>query len=99
MRPKKPAQEMIEPGASLQCPEHSALLFWNCSMPVRPRPFTLICIECNWTRTFAPISDALADGRDIVTHCPKCQSRQLRCVAPSTPALIASWLKRLLSSG
>ncbi len=27
MRPKKPAQDMIEPGASLQCPEHSALLF------------------------------------------------------------------------
>ncbi|MPS82273.1 MAG: hypothetical protein E2591_29845 [Achromobacter sp.] len=68
-------------------------------MPVRPRPFTQICSECNWTQTFAPASDALVVGRDIAAHCPKCQSRQLQCMAPSTPALIAGWLKRLLSSG
>lgn len=68
-------------------------------MPVRPRPFTQMCTECNWAQTFVPASDALVVGRDIAAQCPKCQSGQLRCAAPSTLALIASRLKRLLSSG
>lgn len=66
-------------------------------MPVRPRPFTQICTQCNWIRTFAPASDALVVGRDIAAHCPKCQSKQLRCVAPSALALVSSRLKRLLN--
>ena len=40
-------------------------------MPIKPRPFTFICEDCNWKKTIAPRSYALMPG-DWFATCPKC---------------------------
>lgn len=58
-------------------------------MPIRPKPFTLACAHCRWSRTFHPRSDALRLGIDIVTECPACGSVDLERRALSLTQAIA----------
>jgi len=53
-------------------------------MPIKPRPFTVECEGCGWTKTVAPRSDVLAPG-EWVDHCPKCRGKELKVRA-------AGWL-------
>lgn len=46
-------------------------------MPIRPKPFTLTCAHCRWSRVFHPLSDTLRLGIDIVAECPVCNSVDL----------------------
>ncbi len=34
-------------------------------MPIKPRPFTVVCEDCHWKKTVAPRSDALMPGEGI----------------------------------
>ncbi len=54
-------------------------------MPITPKPFTLVCEDCNWKKTIAPRSDALRPGEWFVV-CPRCGSTALRVRA-------AGWLE------
>lgn len=67
-------------------------------MPVRPKPFTQVCSQCNWSKTFAPASDALIAGHDIATQCPRCGSKELKFREPSVLALLSSRLKGFVAS-
>lgn len=46
-------------------------------MPIKPRPFTFVCEDCNWKKTIAPRSDALMPG-DWFATCPRCGSTALK---------------------
>jgi Zn finger protein HypA/HybF involved in hydrogenase expression len=46
-------------------------------MPIKPRPFTFVCEDCNWKKTVAPRSDALAAG-EWFSACPKCGGTALK---------------------
>lgn len=58
-------------------------------MPIKPRPFTFVCEDCNWKKTIAPRSDALMPGDWFVT-CPKCGSTALKMRA-------AGWLEAAIA--
>ena len=40
-------------------------------MPIRPPPRTFTCPACHWSKTVAPLSDALSPGEHF-TVCPAC---------------------------
>ena len=44
-------------------------------MPVKPRPFTLICDKCGWKKTFRPVSDVLMPN--VPEKCPQCGNSEL----------------------
>lgn len=44
---------------------------------IRPKPFTLKCKKCGWSKRFSPKSDALIIGIDTVNECPKCGNKDL----------------------
>lgn len=46
-------------------------------MPIAPVPRTYACTKCNWSKTVAPIGDALGPG-DHFTECPKCGHEELK---------------------
>ncbi|MFG0632974.1 hypothetical protein [Pseudomonas sp. xss_2] len=43
-------------------------------MPIAPPPFTLVCQNCSWKKTFLPASDVLLLNHDWFTHCPSCDT-------------------------
>jgi Zn finger protein HypA/HybF involved in hydrogenase expression len=57
-------------------------------MPIRPRPYTLVCEGCGWRKTVAPKSDALSPG-EWFNACPKCGSKGLKLCKPKG---IDGWL-------
>lgn len=64
-------------------------------MPMKPRPFTLVCDDCGWKKTVAPRSDALGAG-EWFAHCPKCGSEALSHQrAGIIDRTLAEWLARL----
>ncbi|NLW04750.1 MAG: hypothetical protein GX029_05920 [Pseudomonadaceae bacterium] len=44
---------------------------------IKPQPFELKCTQCGWSKTFAPASDVLHPGQDLVASCPKCGNEEL----------------------
>ncbi len=54
-------------------------------MPVRPKPMSYKCPNCNWQITTHPNSDALAPG-DYYDECPHCQCKELEVAQ-------ASWME------
>ncbi len=62
-------------------------------MPIRPEPRTYRCPKCSWTKTVAPLSDALLEGKDVFRKCPKCGQAPLEV---STSRNATSWLKRTI---
>lgn len=40
-------------------------------MPIRPPPRTYTCPACHWSKTVAPLSDALSPGEHL-RACPAC---------------------------
>jgi len=66
-------------------------------MPVRTKPFTQACPQCNWSKTSAPVSDVLIAGRDIATQCPRCGAKALKIHEASAFAVLISRVKRLLA--
>jgi hypothetical protein len=56
----------------------TAHLIRTINMPITPSPFTLECVKCAWSHTFAPRSDVLIPGLDMKSHCPRCGARELR---------------------
>ncbi|HAP26977.1 MAG TPA: hypothetical protein DCR74_15440 [Achromobacter sp.] len=65
-------------------------------MPFRPKPFTQVCPQCSWSKTFAPVSDVLIPGRDIATQCPRCNSKALKIEKASVLARMSGRVRRLL---
>jgi hypothetical protein len=53
-------------------------------MPLPPKPFTLTCPHCGWSKIFHPHSDAYVIGRDWLSHCPICNCDTLE-MQPATP--------------
>lgn len=45
-------------------------------MPIQPRPCTYHCPSCGWSKTTAPLSDALMPG-EYFDRCPKCGGEEL----------------------
>lgn len=45
-------------------------------MPIRPAPTTYECPMCHWTKTVAPVSDALMPG-EYFRACPQCNCNAL----------------------
>lgn len=58
-------------------------------MPIKPRPFTFVCVECGWKKTVAPQSDALGPG-GWFEKCPKCGNGGLK-------REVAGWVSRTLA--
>lgn len=52
-------------------------------MPIRPSPRLFRCSACGWSKTVAPVSDALVPGRDHFDACPKCNHAPLEAKAAS----------------
>jgi len=67
-------------------------------MGVRPKPFTVVCAHCRWSRTFRPRSDALRLGIDTVAECLRCGSvdlvRRRPTLFEAVPLALAAFLKR-----
>lgn len=67
-------------------------------MPIRPKPFTIVCAHCRWSRAFHPRSDALRLGIDTVAECPRCGGVDLVRRRPTfietLPLALAAFLKR-----
>lgn len=49
-------------------------------MPIKPRPLTFVCRDCQWKKTVAPRSDALGVG-EYFTQCPRCTSMAIKVFA------------------
>lgn len=61
-------------------------------MPVRLRPSTLVCCECGWKKTVAPLSDALSPA----DWCERCGHDALSLQATSAiDRILAEWYARL----
>ena len=45
---------------------------------IKPQPYELICNNCGWRKSFAPLSDVLIPGRDYVDACPECGNDELQ---------------------
>ncbi|QBZ84176.1 hypothetical protein GHNINEIG_02251 [Hydrogenovibrio crunogenus] len=43
-------------------------------MPVKPKPFKLMCEDCGWAQVYAPRSDAICAP---LNECPKCGSKKI----------------------
>lgn len=63
-------------------------------MPVKPRPFTLNCNACNWSRTIAPRSDALGPN-DWCDRCERCSSTSLTRKTAGVVDRTLEWFARL----
>lgn len=46
-------------------------------MPIKPKPFTLVCEDCKWKKTIVPRSDALRPGEWLIV-CPRCGGTALK---------------------
>lgn len=46
-------------------------------MPIKPKPFMLVCEDCNWKKAIAPRSDALRPGECFFV-CPWCGGTDLK---------------------
>lgn len=62
-------------------------------MPIKPKPFTLVCEDCNWKKTIAPRGDALRP-EDLFVVCPRCGStdlkmRQAGCLMAAVAEILA----------
>lgn len=63
---------------------------------IKPQPFKLICKRCGWRKTFAPQSDALVEGSDYLSCCPKCGNSELEHEAAGTvTGLLAELSKKI----
>ena len=63
-------------------------------MPIKPKPFTLVCEDCNWKKTIAPRSDALRPSEWFMV-CPRCGSTDLKMrAAGGLEAAVAEFLVR-----
>lgn len=51
-------------------------------MPFPPKPYKLICSECQWSSVKAPKSDVLLPN-DLPKECPECGYEELQKVQPS----------------
>lgn len=64
-------------------------------MPIPAQPFTLHCLDCNWSRTIAPTSDVLT-LRDFPACCPECGSTSIEQRTATALTGIAANLRRQL---
>jgi predicted RNA-binding Zn-ribbon protein involved in translation (DUF1610 family) len=64
-------------------------------MAWKPKPITYECRACGWSITVAPESDALQEGYDHFTSCPKCGNKDLI----SRPPTLLELLKMKRRSG
>lgn len=64
-------------------------------MPIRPKPTSYRCHQCNWSKTVAPKSDALGPG-DWFSTCPACGSAKLeQRPAYSVEVMLSTMLQRI----
>jgi len=45
-------------------------------MMIKPAPYKVSCINCRWSRSFAPKSDVLVVD-ECPEYCPKCKSVEI----------------------
>lgn len=58
-------------------------------MPIRPKPFKVICQQCQWSRVLQPLSDAVTPN-ERVERCPVCGSKKINFKKPN-------WFERLFT--
>lgn len=63
-------------------------------MPIRPKPTTYVCPACGWSKTVAPLSDALMPG-EYFHNCPACGHTGLtqRSSGPNPLGLLSAALR------
>lgn len=58
-------------------------------MPIKPKPRTYVCPSCGWKQSVFPASDVMGP-RDHFDECPKCGSKELNQLEPSTLERLAN---------
>lgn len=62
---------------------------------IKPKPFKLICPNCNYSKDVNPKSDNL-DIMDSVQHCPKCNTLMKRTKSEETDNALANIFNKML---
>lgn len=61
---------------------------------IKPKPFKLICPNCNYSKDVSPKSDNL-DIMDAVQHCPKCDMLMKCTKSEETDNILTSIFSKL----